>query len=40
VNTAPGLTSHSLVPKAAAAAGIPYDDLMLKILDQTLELRA
>ncbi len=40
VNTAPGLTSHSLVPKAAAAAGISYDDLMLKILDQTLELRA
>jgi D-alanine-D-alanine ligase len=39
VNTAPGLTSHSLVPKAAAAAGIAYDDLMLKILDQTLELR-
>ncbi len=40
VNTAPGLTSHSLVPKAAAAAGIFYDDLVLKILDQTLELRA
>jgi D-alanine-D-alanine ligase len=39
VNTAPGLTSHSLVPKAAAAAGVAYDDLMLKILDQTLELR-
>jgi D-alanine-D-alanine ligase len=40
VNTAPGLTSHSLVPKAAAAAGISYDDLILKILDQTLGLRA
>jgi D-alanine-D-alanine ligase len=40
VNTAPGLTSHSLVPKAAAAAGMRYDDLMLKILDQTLELRS
>ena len=39
VNTAPGLTSHSLVPKAAAAAGIGYDDLMLKILDQTLVVK-
>lgn len=39
VNTAPGLTSHSLVPKAAAAAGIGYDDLMLKVLDQTFTER-
>lgn len=32
VNTAPGMTSHSLVPKAAAAAGIGYDALCLAIL--------
>ncbi|MDR0529755.1 MAG: D-alanine--D-alanine ligase [Zoogloeaceae bacterium] len=31
-NTAPGLTSHSLVPMAAKAAGIPYDDLVLNVL--------
>src|SRR5690606_2377172 len=27
VNTAPGMTSHSLVPKAAAAVGIDYQAL-------------
>lgn len=32
VNTAPGMTSHSLVPKAAAAAGIDFGDLCLRIL--------
>lgn len=32
VNTAPGMTSHSLVPKAAAAAGIDYPQLCLAIL--------
>lgn len=33
INTVPGMTSHSLVPKAAAVAGIGFDDLCLKILD-------
>jgi len=33
VNTAPGMTSHSLVPKAAAAAGIDYQELCWRILE-------
>ena len=33
VNTAPGMTSHSLVPKAAAAAGIDFDGLCWRILE-------
>ena len=32
VNTSPGMTGHSLVPMAAKAVGIPYEDLCLKIL--------
>ncbi len=35
-NTAPGMTSHSLVPMAAAAAGMDFPTLCLKILAQTL----
>ena len=37
VNTAPGMTSHSLVPKAAREVGIGFEDLCLAILAQTLE---
>ncbi|HET8942377.1 MAG TPA: D-alanine--D-alanine ligase [Rudaea sp.] len=33
VNTAPGMTSHSLVPKSAAAAGIDFDALCWRILE-------
>jgi len=33
INTAPGMTDHSLVPMAAKAVGIPYEDLCLKILE-------
>jgi D-alanine-D-alanine ligase len=33
VNTAPGMTSHSLVPKAAAVAGIDYQDLCWRVLE-------
>jgi D-alanine-D-alanine ligase len=33
VNTAPGMTGHSLVPMAARAAGLSYEDLCLKILE-------
>jgi D-alanine-D-alanine ligase len=33
INTAPGMTGHSLVPMAAAAAGIDFDRLVLRILD-------
>ncbi|UJP06509.1 MAG: D-alanine--D-alanine ligase [Nitrosomonas sp.] len=32
-NTAPGMTSHSLVPMAARAADISFEDLVLSILD-------
>jgi D-alanine-D-alanine ligase len=31
-NTSPGITTHSLVPMAAKAAGISFDELVLKIL--------
>lgn len=37
VNTAPGMTDHSLPPKAARAVGISYADLVLAVLQQTLE---
>lgn len=33
VNTAPGMTDHSLVPMAAKAAGMDYADLVLAILE-------
>ena len=36
VNTVPGMTSHSLVPKAAKAVGYSYDELCVAILEQTL----
>ena len=36
VNTVPGMTSHSLVPKAAQAIGIDFDALCVAILEQTL----
>jgi D-alanine-D-alanine ligase len=31
VNTAPGMTGHSLVPMAARAVGLSYEDLVLVI---------
>ena len=36
VNTAPGMTSHSLVPKAAAQVGVGFEALCWRILEQTL----
>jgi D-alanine-D-alanine ligase len=33
VNTVPGLTDHSLVPKAAKQAGMNFDELVLRILE-------
>jgi D-alanine-D-alanine ligase len=33
VNTAPGMTDHSLVPMAARAVGLSYEDLCVKILE-------
>ena len=35
VNTVPGMTDHSLVPKAAAAAGIDFAELVMRILDSS-----
>ena len=37
VNTVPGMTDHSLVPMAAKAAGMQMSELVLKILELTLE---
>jgi D-alanine-D-alanine ligase len=34
VNTSPGMTGHSLVPIAARAVGISYEDLCMRILEQ------
>ena len=36
VNTAPGMTSHSLVPKAAAKIGIDYPALCWRVLEATV----
>ena len=36
VNTAPGMTSHSLVPKAAAQVGIGFEELCWRILEQSV----
>jgi len=36
INTAPGMTSHSLVPKAAAQLGIDFRSLCWRILEMTL----
>jgi len=33
VNTVPGMTDHSLVPMAARAAGLAYEDLCMRILE-------
>jgi D-alanine-D-alanine ligase len=37
MNTSPGMTSHSLVPMAAKAAGVGYADLVLWLLNQTMQ---
>ncbi len=36
VNTAPGMTSHSLVPKAAAQLGLDYAGLCWRVLESTV----
>ena len=33
MNTSPGMTAHSLVPMAARAAGIEFDELVVRILE-------
>ncbi|THB71640.1 MAG: D-alanine--D-alanine ligase [Gammaproteobacteria bacterium] len=37
VNTVPGMTDHSLVPMAAKAAGISFEELVLMILEGSME---
>ena len=37
VNTAPGMTSHSLVPKSARQVGIEFNELVWRILADTLD---
>ncbi|QWE29628.1 D-alanine--D-alanine ligase [Polynucleobacter sp. AM-7D1] len=37
MNTSPGMTSHSLVPMAAKAAGVEYAELVLWVISQTLK---
>ena len=39
VNTVPGMTSHSLVPMAAAEQGLDFSSLVCAILETTLEVR-
>ncbi len=39
VNTAPGMTSHSLVPKAARSRGIEFDDLVWRVLETSIAAR-
>ena len=36
VNTTPGMTSHSLVPQAAAKIGIGFEELVWRILESSL----
>ena len=40
VNTVPGMTDHSLVPMAANAAGLDFEQLVLAILDDSLAARS
>jgi D-alanine-D-alanine ligase len=35
INTAPGMTSHSLVPKAARQVGIEFDELCWRVLESS-----
>ena len=37
INTVPGMTDHSLVPMAAKARGIGFDELVWRILETSLE---
>ena len=37
INTIPGLTNFSILPKEAVAAGISYSELLTRIINQTLK---
>jgi D-alanine-D-alanine ligase len=40
INTVPGMTGHSLVPMAARAAGIEFDELVWRVLETSFVRRA
>jgi D-alanine-D-alanine ligase len=40
VNTLPGMTETSLLPKAAAAAGISFPELCQRMIDLAMRRRA
>jgi D-alanine-D-alanine ligase len=40
INTLPGMTKNSLLPKSAQAIGIPYSQLLDKIIETSLKVRA
>ncbi|MFF2448843.1 D-alanine--D-alanine ligase [Neobacillus sp. NPDC058068] len=40
VNSLPGMTKNSLLPKSAASAGIPYSELLDLIIENSLKVRA
>jgi hypothetical protein len=40
INSAPGMTVNSLVPKEALAAGISYEALMARLIDLGLQRSA
>ena len=39
MNTSPGMTTHSLVPMSARAAGIGYEELCLRVLARCADAR-
>ncbi len=40
LNTSPGMTGHSLVPMAARAAGMDFDELVWRVLETSFTRRA
>ena len=40
INTVPGMTGHSLVPKAARAVGMDFDELVWRVLETSFTRRA
>ena len=38
VNTVPGMTDHSLVPMAARQAGLSFEDLVWRILEESVHI--
>jgi len=39
INTIPGMTSHSLVPMAARAVGVDFDELVWRVLETSFARR-